>query len=220
MLSEIKVCSEHFSACNTYIYQITMYKYRKLTPEKRAELVRQRIARRYPAHSPPHPVRKQRFYLLTASCYKHNAYLQSDSRQKQVLDLLFQMFNNETELRAWIILPNHYHILVNTKDFKLLGCLFRKVHGATAHQWNSEDNAVGRKVWYRYSDRAIRSERHYYTTLNYIHYNPVKHGWIKSPYEWEYSSVHWYLEYKGREWLRDLWNKYPVRDYGRDWDDK
>lgn len=83
-----------------------------------------------------------------------------------------------------------------------------------------EDSTVGRKVWFNYSDRAIRSESHHYTTLNYIHYNPVKHGWIESPYDWPESSVHRYLEHYGREWLRDLWCRYPVREYGRGWDDK
>lgn len=51
-----------------------------------------------------------------------------------------------------------------------------------------------------------------HNTLNYIHYNPVKHKWAE-------SSVHWYLEHHGREWLRDVWRTYPVRDYGQGWDD-
>jgi putative transposase len=76
---------------------------------------------------------------------------------------------------------------------------------------------MGRKIWYRYCDRAIRSQRHYYTTLNYIHYNPVKHDLVKSPYDWLESSVHWYLETYGREWLRETWVRYPVRDYGKGW---
>ncbi|MEH2373868.1 MAG: hypothetical protein V7K15_12515 [Nostoc sp.] len=55
--------------------------------------------------------------------------------------------------------------------------------------------------------------------MNYIHYNPVKHGWVKSPYNWAESSVHWYLENYGRDWLRSCWIEYPVRDYGKAWDD-
>jgi len=85
--------------------------------------------------------------------------------------------------------------------------------------WNVEDGAPGRKVWCRYSDRAIRSERHYYTTLNYLHYNPVKHAVAESPYDWAWSSVHWYRAHRGRGWLRDVWGACPVRDYGKGWDD-
>lgn len=141
-------------------------------------------------------------------------------RRRQVLDTLFELFTvNGMEILAWVILLNHYHLLARVTDFGALGDIFRLMHGPTSRQWNLEDATPGRKVWYRFTDRAIRSERHYYTTLNYIHYNPVKHGLVASPYDWAESSVHWYLECFGREWLRDLWIRYPVRDYGRGWDD-
>jgi putative transposase len=197
-----------------------MYEYRKLTPEERDTLVQQRLKRGFPPHAPPHPVKNQKNYLLTATCYEHKHYMQSEFRRQQVLDLVFEIFiNRGIEIRAWVVLPNHYHLLVCLENLGIAGELFRSVHGPTARQWNIEDKIIGRKVWFRYSDRAIRSERHYYTTLNYIHYNPVKHGYVASPYDWSQSSVHWYLKHYGREWLRDLWVSYPIRDYGRKWDD-
>jgi putative transposase len=42
---------------------------------------------------------------------------------------------------------------------------------------------------------------------------------VTSPYDWPWSSVHWYLEHEGRAWLRDVWQRYPLRSYGKDWDD-
>lgn len=110
-------------------------------------------------------------------------------------------------------------MLVQLVNFDVLSELFRKIHGGLSRQWNQEDNVTARKIWYRWSDRAIRSEKHYFTTINYINYNPVKHGLVKSPYDWVESSVHWYLEIYGRQWLRDSWIEYPVRDYGTNWDD-
>jgi putative transposase len=197
-----------------------MYAYRDLTSEERAELVRQRLAYGYPPHSPPHPVRDQPFYLLSATCYNHACHMQAARRRRQVLDLLFEHFVTAgMELRAWVVLPNHYHVLAHVNEFDRLGDIFRRVHGPTSRAWNAEDHAPGRKTWYRFADRAIRSERHYYTTLNYLHYNPVKHGWAASPYAWEASSVHWYRTHHGREWLRDCWRRHPVRDYGTGWDD-
>ena len=196
-----------------------MYEYRRLTPEQRAELVRQRLAQGYPSHS-PHPVRDEPFYLLTAACYQHVSHMRSHSRRKHVLDALFEQFvTHGLEIRAWVLLPNHYHLLANVPSFDALGRIFRRVHGPTARYWNQEEERTGRKVWYRFTDRAIRSPRHYVTTLNYIHYNPVRHGWADSPYDWEESSVHWYLEHFGRDWLRDSWVRYPILDYGRGWDD-
>lgn len=197
-----------------------MYTYRQLTPEQQAALVEERLARGYPAHAPPHPIRNATFYLLTATCYEHKAHLATPARRQQVRNELFAQFTQASmEILAWVVLPNHYHLLVHVSDFDLLGELFRAVHGPTARQWNQEDMALGRKVWYRFHDRAIRSEAHYYTTLNYIHYNPVKHGWATSPYDWPESSVAWYTTHYGRDWLRDLWVRYPVKDYGKGWDE-
>lgn len=160
-----------------------MYEYRKLSEQERKDLVQQRLAQGYPPHSPPHPIRDQEFYLLTAACYEHKKHLHTPKRRQEFLDLHFEQFIS------------------------------------TSRQWNLEDDSLGRKVWFRYTDRAIRSERHYYTTLNYIHYNPVKHGDVDSPYNWAESSVHWYREHHGVEWLRDLWREYPLKDYGKGWDD-
>jgi putative transposase len=196
-----------------------MYRYRDLTSEQRAELIEQRRTRGYPPHSPPHLAHEGCRYLLTAACYEHKCHLALDSRRQEMLNRLFEtLVKHGIELRAWVVLPNHYHLLAYVPDFTVLGRLFGSVHGSTAYQWNREDHVSGRKVWYRYADRAIRSERHYFTTLNYIHFNPVKHRWVEAPYEWSQTSVHWYLEYYGREWLRALWVQYPVRDYGRHWD--
>ena len=48
-----------------------MYEYRNLTPQQRKELVQQRLCLGFPAHSPPHLIRDENFYLLTAACYDH-----------------------------------------------------------------------------------------------------------------------------------------------------
>jgi putative transposase len=154
------------------------------------------------------------------TCYQHQPIVNTLSRREQLLNLLFSKFIDDgLAITAWVILVNHYHLLVYIHNFKLLSSIFKRIHGLTSYQWNLEDNKRGRKVWYRFSDRAIRSERHYYTTLNYIHYNPTKHNYVNSPYDWQESSVHWYLKKYGRQWLRDSWLQYPVRDYGKGWDD-
>ncbi|MGK7943242.1 MAG: transposase [Microcystaceae cyanobacterium] len=196
-----------------------MYQYRKLTPKQQEEIVNKRIKKGFPPHTPPHPITNQPFYLLTAACYEHKKRMNNSQRRQEILSQLLEIFQSqEIEVLAWVILPNHYHLLTRTVDFKWLSQQIRLIHGRLARQWNLEDNLSG-KMWCSYSDRAIRSEQHYYRVLNYIHYNPVKHHYVKSPYDWSESSVHWYYEDKGRDWLRDCWVKYPVRDYGKDWDD-
>jgi putative transposase len=196
-----------------------MYEYRNLTPEEQAKIVCDRTAKGYPPHSPPHLVQDYEYYLITATCYEHKCRMNSTLRRQQLLNQLFDILINEgMEILAWVILPNHYHLLMHGVTFKKLSPLLRSIHGPLARQWNLEDNITG-KLWCSYCDRAIRCERHYYTTLNYIHYNPVKHNWTNSPYNWIESSIHWYLENYGKDWLRSSWVEYPVKDYGKGWDD-
>jgi putative transposase len=196
-----------------------MYEYRRLNPEQQQEVVSQRLAHGHPAHAPPHLVHDGSYYLLTAACYEHECHMQIVERRREALARLRQgLASIDAVLCAWVVLPNHYHLLAQVDDVQLLPAVFRSVHGPTAREWNLEDGCEGRKVWFRWTDRAIRSERHYYTALNYIHFNPVKHGCVPSPYDWAESSVHWYREHEGREWLKDCWIQYPVRGFGENWD--
>ena len=171
-----------------------MYTYRTLSSEERHELVEERLSRGYPPHQPPHPNEVQGVYLLTAACYEHRHHMITAEHRDDLLDLIFeQCFEKGITLTAWGMLTNHYHLLAEVPHPNALGELFQRIHGRTAHDWNAEEDAQSRKVWYRYADRLMRSGRHYYATLNCVHYNAVKHGLVTSPYDWKWSSVHWYL---------------------------
>jgi putative transposase len=198
----------------------TLYWYKDLSPAEQRGVVWDRWRRGLPPHAPPHFAQGHSYYLISAVCYEHAHYLADRTRRRRVMELLSQNLQSETTaVLAWVVLPNHCHVLVHSPDVRGIGSRLRLVHGPTAREWNLADSAPGRKVWYRYTDRAIRSEAHYCATLNYIHYNPVKHGWAQSPYDWSESSVHWYLDQHGRVWLRDLWTGYPLHDCGKGWDD-
>ncbi|MFQ6078070.1 MAG: transposase [Thermodesulfobacteriota bacterium] len=195
------------------------YEYRHLTSEQREMVVRFRQQQGYPWHAPPHPVQGANYYMLTAANFEHSRIMATEERRLKFQQLLLNAFQNAgAEIVAWVVLPNHYHLLIWLHDFGEASSIFKHLHGMTSRQWNLEDETVGRKVWYRYSDRLIRSERHFYASINYTHYNPVKHGWVKRIDEWVCSSFWAYVETKGRDWLVDIWRRYPVKDYGKGWD--
>ncbi len=70
----------------------------------------------------------------------------------------------------------------------------RWLHGSTATQFNREDGASGRQVWYSDWDRCLRAEGDIYSRINYIHRNPVKHGYVSDPAEWPWSSFQAFFE--------------------------
>lgn len=196
-----------------------MYKYRSMTPEEQKKVVEERWAKGVPIHKPPHFIESGQLYLLTAACYEHKPIMQIGERRQQLQQTMLGLAPEfDLPIHAWVVLNNHYHLLAEVLCADTLSKFFQKLHGGLAFLWNGEDNARSRQVWFRYSDRHIRNERHYYTAINYLHYNPVKHGLVVSPYDHAESSVHSYLADFGREWLRDTWQKYPVLQFGEKWD--
>jgi putative transposase len=197
------------------------YEYRRMTLEERAAALRQRQEHGYPLHSPPHPFRESGQYLLTATNFEHVPIMTAPDRSTDFESrLLTAMSSINAEVFGWVILPNHYHILVDVEFLDWVSAVLKQLHGTTSREWNLADHQTGkRRVWYKFSDRVIRNDVNFYQALNYIHFNPVKHGYLDDPYEWPWSSVHNYVEAYGREWLREKWRTHPPGDFGKGWDD-
>ncbi|HUV64492.1 MAG TPA: hypothetical protein VMW24_11385 [Sedimentisphaerales bacterium] len=160
--------------------------------------------------------------MISAACYEHRPIMGVDTRraewERAVLDEFGLQSRERIDVCAWVVLPNHYHLIIEG-DLRVFARRIARLHNGKATQWNREDRVEGRKVWHRFSDRIIRTERHYYASLNYIHANPAKHAYAASATDWAWSSFSVYLEAVGRECLADWWRQYPVGDYGKGWDE-
>ncbi len=196
-----------------------MYDYRNWSLEKQQAALAERRAHGFPQHSPPHIADPDNFRIITGTCFEHKHILSAPQRlawfENQLLDHLKEQ---SLSCAAWVVLTNHYHLLIKIPEIKSFTKSLGQLHGRTSLQMNREDRTSGRQVWCRCQDRCMRSERHYFTTVNYIHNNPVKHNLVDKWGDWPYSSFHGYLENKGRDWLLDLWKEYPVLNYGDKWD--
>jgi putative transposase len=119
---------------------------------------------------------------------------------------------------AWVLLPNHYHLLIHAPDVKGFLAALGRLHGRTSHRWNGEDSCRGRQVWHGAAETAIKSERHFWTTLNYVLHNSVRHGYVKKWQDWPYSNAAQYLTEVGVKEAEKRWRDFPVLDFGKDWD--
>ena len=119
---------------------------------------------------------------------------------------------------AWCLLPNHYHVLVQTDNVLRVLWELGRLHGRTAHAWNGEESKRGRQVFHRAVERAMRSDGHFWATLNYVQHNPVHHGYVQLWTDWPWSSAREYLAAVGRQEAERRWRAHPVRDYGKAWD--
>ncbi len=198
------------------------YQWRSLTPKERAELLAWRRLRQNPWHSPPHrPNFGNSCFHITAACYEHQDYIgQNPERMDEFTrNLLALLAENANQTFAWCVLPNHYHALVESFDILSLLRQIGLFHGRTSYAWNGEENARGRKVFFRTVDRAMRSERHFFATLNYVHHNPVHHGYAERWTEWRWSSAAEYLAQTSIAEAKRIWREYPIGKYGKGWDD-
>ena len=63
-----------------------------------------------------------------------------------------------------------------------------------------------RGVWQpRFWEHSIRDEDDYERHFDYIHYNPVKHGYVRCPHEWPHSSFHRWVRADVYPWHWACW---------------
>jgi putative transposase len=196
-----------------------MYDYRRMTREERIATVEHRRTRGFPLHKPPHFVQERGWYLVTAATYEHRPHFGAPNELRALeLRLLEALAEYEVPCAGWVVLPNHYHALIETGDLTRVGTALGTVHGRSARYANKRDNTPGRQVWYNFTDRRMRSGHHFWASLHYIAYNPVKHGYVDEFDAWPWSCVHELRAGHGSDWVRDLIEGYPLGGYGDGWD--
>ena len=162
-------------------------------------------------HNPPHLFVANAKYFITASTLGKYPYLKTDEAKCVAIDYLSKSLENYNwEMEDWVILDNHIHIMVNApNDAKTLSKVMINFHRFTAN-WLSKNNIKKRgvKYFHNYWDTCIAYDNSYFTRLNYIWFNPVKHGYVKNPEEWEFGSYYYRFKKEADE-LKSIMNNYP-----------
>jgi REP element-mobilizing transposase RayT len=92
-------------------------------------------------------------------------------------------------LHAWVIMPNHVHVVVQTIAPCDLASAVEGWKSCSARKINKIFCRRG-AVWQReYWDRFIRDEQHYQRAVAYVHENPVKAGLVSQAEDWPWSSA-------------------------------
>ena len=102
------------------------------------------------------------------------------------------------EIEAIVVLPDHLHTLWRLPDgdsdfSKRWMVIKRKFSSglATADISSSKLKKREKGIWQRrFWEHCIRDEDDWRNHVNYIYFNPVKHGYVDEPQEWLYSSYH------------------------------
>lgn len=119
-------------------------------------------------------------------------YLRDQQVAEMVERSLYFFAGEHYRLLAWVLMPNHVHLLLTPLADHSLTEIMRSLKSYTAHQANKLLSRTG-KFWFEdYFDRYIRDGKHYCAVVRYIEHNPVKAGLCYTPEEWRYSSTWWH----------------------------
>lgn len=107
------------------------------------------------------------------------------------------------EIIAMVVLPDHLHAIwklpSGDSDFptrwSLIKSGFSRSLSKTGITDDIREKRRERGVWqYRYWEHLIRDDNDLSRHVDYIHYNPVKHGHSFRAADWSYSSIHKYIK--------------------------
>ncbi len=109
-------------------------------------------------------------------------------------------FRHPFSIDAFVLLPDHLHCIWTlppndtnySMRWRLIKSNFTRIFSSLNAKLNDENEY---KLWQkRFWEHQIRGEQDFISHVEYIHYNPVKHGYVHAPAEWEYSSFHRYVQ--------------------------
>ena len=97
-----------------------------------------------------------------------NCLLKKQSNRKIVEDALLFFDGKRYDLIAFVVMPNHVHILMKLKEGYKLIEIMRSIKSFTAKKINENENKTG-PVWQSESyDRLIRDQKHFENVIRYI----------------------------------------------------
>jgi putative transposase len=106
-------------------------------------------------------------------------------------------------IEAIVVLPEHLHCILSLptgdSDFSTRWGLIKSHFSRNIEKderiSKSRIKRGERRLWQRrFWEHLIRDETDYQRHVDYIHWNPVKHGWVRNVKEWPHSSFHDYVK--------------------------
>jgi putative transposase len=147
-------------------------------------------------------------YFFTVVTYQRQEILtkpESRTILREVINKVKQRY--PFTIDAWVLLPDHLHSMWTlppgdndfAKRWGLIKAGFTKQAKHLFHReaWMHESKRKRRErtLWQRrYWEHQIRNEEDYRRHMDYLHYNPVKHGLVTRVMDWPYSTFHRYVK--------------------------
>jgi REP element-mobilizing transposase RayT len=102
------------------------------------------------------------------------------------------------KIAAYCLMPNHYHLLLQTPEGNLSRCM-RHINGVYTQRYNRRNRHDGQLFRGRYKSILLDSDNYLTVLVRYIHRNPLRAGIVNRPEDYAWSSHNGYLS-KSSKW--------------------
>jgi REP element-mobilizing transposase RayT len=145
-------------------------------------------------------------YHVTARGNARQAIGRDDAdRQRFVATLADTVTQYRVRCHAWVLMPNHYHLLLETPESNLSAAL-RHLNGVYTQAFNRRHRRVGHLFQGRFTAILVEKERYLLALCRYIVLNPVRAQLVRHPRAWRWSSYRATSgEVPAPPWLTTAW---------------
>ena len=149
-----------------------------------------------------------RVYFLTQVTYARQDWLCGELARSALRQAINQVRRKYPfQIDAFVLLPDHFHCLwtlpENDGNYSVRMRLIKShvtqsigdqlqldLEVSTSRSRRRERNLWQRRFW----EHRVHDQSEFSAYCDYIHINPIKHGLCKSPTDWQWSTVHRFIQ--------------------------
>ena len=171
-------------------------------------------------------------YFFTVVTYRRQRFL-CDERVRSALreGTKAAQVTHPFTIDAWVLQPDHCHCICiwtlppDDADFGIRWAMIKRLvtkqcgSELKSNDWMNpsklkrKESTLGQR---RFWEHQIGDERDYEKHMDYLHYNPAKHGLVAKVADWPHSTFHRYVQkgVYGMNWASEVSAKENVEDFG------
>ncbi|MBY4677776.1 REP-associated tyrosine transposase [Marinobacterium arenosum] len=131
-----------------------------------------------------------RIYLVTATTKNRVSWFRDFYHGRMLVDC-FRCTESNTITLAFVVMPDHFHWLMQLGDHASLSKVVQQVKSVSAHRMNKHLKRHG-PIWQDgFHDRALRREEDLQAIARYIVMNPIRAGLVNSVREYPLWDAIW-----------------------------
>jgi REP element-mobilizing transposase RayT len=143
------------------------------------------------------------YYHIVNRGVERRTVFKNDEDYTMFTTLLCQACEHfDVHLHSYCLMPNHYHLLIETKT-ENLSQFMRQVNGHYAIYFNRKYKRSGHLWQGRFKSWYVTDENYLYTLIRYIEQNPIKAKITKEIGVYRYSASYLFLQQKQEQCLKN-----------------